>query len=1179
LNETQYPALCRERVTLMRTTGISIMAGALVSCLMLSAPAGVFAQADKGLKTIEPGQAAMAIECEDMQGVTAMGTPGGGWKFAKWGTDLLQNNTFGGHWSSRMANAMSDPSNPTKAEEVYQDVRIDKDGKYKVWAKFECPPFFNYPFGIKVQKLEGGKPGATVFDKTYGLREGVKHYSFNDKPKKGDLYWTWGMDHDAAEGFETDLAQGDYRVVLYKAANVGDTGPRSVDAILITSNITDVLSPKAARFPMLADLQKLNHCYFRFTNTGTQPVQLYYNRWQHRYDHFYNMYPVNEIRFYGADGKMLLGADGKPMVSANGQWTKPLGPGESTPWIDLGPTMTTENSNAVMGTASPLDEKGQMAREGPLRTASQKLTGLRMDIATEPSAKAIVKTYEKPKDTSELGVIVMPDLHRAEGQAYTVPVRDGYAEFTRKLNTLPTVGPLPKKIRMMGYIGSPVMGFKDSSDTSFPYSMEYNIALGLNTVCFAAAEGKQWEDVMAYYRAKGQNFIEFSAFYQHTKDVEVLRRVVYETEPGNPKKATDKMRPGIKDRLRYVSYGDEIGIPSVDTKDPKVIAAFRAYLKDNKVDPAILGFKSLDEAMPLTGFTLEALAGVGIVPKKDEAGKPVLPTGPEGQRYKALYWWTHQFSIVQGCLSFAELTVKMRDLVGPQFHTTANLGGMHPFYWMHQSSFIEAFRHKGMTLAWSEDYDYTQPEASRLCVAFLGAYLRAGAKYHDTPMQMYVMPHYPGNSGRHLLNNVISLWGQGSKDVDWFSVPIDGWTTENYLHTRGGVETGRVMRAASGMAGNVEDALMPARVRAGRVAILLSEASDLWEVEGIGQSIVAPAADGKPATVASNASQEERKATWYALRKAGYQVDLLTENDVAEGRLAPYKALYVCGQNLDTRCVPVITDWVKAGGTLVATAGAARKDQYDQPLKAMDALVGRGEVKSANVYRGPLRAKLELLFLPSLGKIKTDAGVFEARATREDFVPTAGAQTLATFEGAGPAVVSAKTGAGTGYYIGTLPGQAMLFAGMPKVTMGKGGPDNNPVHFEPETLDPAATALILEPLTKAGIKPDVVTGSPMIVADILEGPSATVLTVNRLSNPPKGWKTGSMGAAGENLAYVLDPSWPTAKNVKIVIPGLAKPSKVFTALKARGVTAENSPEGLVVTLPELDAGDVVVLVK
>ena len=242
-----------------------------------------------------------------------------GWKFAKWGVDLYQQNTFGGHWSSRLANAMSDAANPTDKSGVYQDVKIPEATRYKIWAKYECPPFFHYPFGIRIEKLAGGKTGETVFEKTYGMREGVKHYSFMTKVQTGDLYWTWGMDHDAAEGFETDLAAGDYRVTLFKAPNVAPSGARSVDAILITSRITDVSSPDYSRFPMLDELQKLNHCYFRFTNTGTQPILLSYNHWGHRANWYYLMMPPTSIRFFDAGGKMLEDATGKPLSIPDGQ--------------------------------------------------------------------------------------------------------------------------------------------------------------------------------------------------------------------------------------------------------------------------------------------------------------------------------------------------------------------------------------------------------------------------------------------------------------------------------------------------------------------------------------------------------------------------------------------------------------------------------------------------------------------------------------------------------------------------------------------------------------------------------------------------------------------------------------------------------------------------------------------
>jgi hypothetical protein len=1144
--------------------------GACLLASVLMAPSVGFAQAKEKEKVVEPER--IAIECEDMQGVGKGGA--GGWKFAKWGTDLMQQNTFGGHWSSRMANAMSDASDPKgKSEEVYKDVTVAKDGKYKVWAKFECPPFFNYPFGIKIVKLdEAGKTGVTVFDKIYGMRDGTKHYSFSAKPQKGDLYWSWGMDHDAAEGFETDLAAGKYRVVLYKAANAGDTGPRSVDAILITSRITDVLNPEMSRFPMLDDLQQLNHCYFRFTNTSDKPVILEYNHWSHRYVYFYQMAPAAMIRFYDADGKMILDEKGQPLSNIYGLWTKPIPPGGVSPWIDMGPTMTTENSSPFTIKSFVVDEKG-----AKVAAADLKKIGLKMDIALAPSAKSIVKTVEKPAGWEELNVLVMPDLHRPEGVKGTGLVSDVYAQMTRDLNALPMVGPMPSKLRIMAGTGAPSFQGPDAAGPSFPFGMDYAIALGVNTLGFQPYESEKWDAGEAYYKAKGQPLASPGGRYHHTKDPETFKTLLYQPDPASkkwPKEVTDKLFPGVKERFYYVSYGDEIGLPHINAKDPKAVGEFRAFLKSRKVDAKDLGLASLDEAVPLASFTPDALAGVGLMPTKDAGGKAVMPTGADAAKYKALYWWTHQFVIEQGCKEFREVTEKMTPMVGPKFKTSANLGGMHPFYWMHQASFIESFRNGAMTLAWSEDYDYTQPEASRLCVEFLGAYLRAGAKYHDTPMQMYIMPHYPGNSGRHLIQNVISLWGQGVKDIDWFGACPDVWSTENYIHSRGGIETGRAMRLASGMAGNVENALLPARTRQGRVALLLSEASDMWEVEGKGQYAV------EPGSSATNAYQEERKAVWYALRKAGYLVDLLTENDVAEGRLKSYKAIYVVGQNLDTRCVAPIKSWVADGGTVVMTAGAARKDQYDQPLTELDALVGRTAViKSESRFKGALRAKLELPFAPKLGKVKSSSGTFESRVVREDFEAAAGAKTLATFEGAGPAVVKATTGKGSGYYIGTLPGQAMLFVGMPKRPAGKGGSDTNPVHFEPETLDATAAGLLLSPLTEAGVKPDVVTGSPMIVANVLDGPKATVVTVNRLGNPPAGWKAGAVGEKGKSLGYVFDPTWPTAKNVKIVVNAVAKPSKVYTALKAQGVTAEMSAKGLVITLPELDACDVVVLEK
>src|SRR5688572_8864728 len=292
------------------------------------------------------------------------------WTAGQWGRDLHQNMIFGGSWASRMAAAVIDGGEGELA--VHQDVTVPKAGRYKVWAKYECPPFFNYPFGIKVEKLGAGRQveGAALLDKFYGLRESAKHFSFNDKLITGDLYWSWGVDHDAAEGYEVDLPEGQVRVTLYKAPGPqgGPVGARSVDAILITSRISELSSPEYPRFPLLDELQQANHVYLRFKNTGSEPIVIAYDHWNHRADHYYHIDPrlAALVRFYDASGTLIADDKGAPRSSPTGQWTDPIPPGQTSPWVDIGPTVSPENSCPLNVSAARPDKPAEPVWELPL---------------------------------------------------------------------------------------------------------------------------------------------------------------------------------------------------------------------------------------------------------------------------------------------------------------------------------------------------------------------------------------------------------------------------------------------------------------------------------------------------------------------------------------------------------------------------------------------------------------------------------------------------------------------------------------------------------------------------------------------------------------------------------------------------------------------------------------------
>ncbi len=1057
-----------------------------------------------------PEPTRIVIEAEDLRGVdqTHYG-PGPTWQVGRWGHDLYQNMIFGGVWASRLRNAMTDASD-TPAEAT-TEFEVPIAATYKVWAKYECPPFFNYAFAIRITPAAGGPP---VFDHTYGLRESPKHFCFTSKLTTGDLYWNWGLDHDAAEGYEATLEKGRYRLTLAKTKNPEPRGARSIDALLLTTDLSPLSAPKLPRYPLLDELRRANHVYFRFHNpaTATGPITIKWNHWNHRYNDFYAAQYRELVKFHDASGKLLDG--GK-----NGDWPTPIAPGESSPWYDLGPTMNTESSSPYVIQALPAGTK-----PGHPRKPADASEPFSVDLATAPATNAIVKTFSLAPAETALTLLVQPDLRRPDGIAHTRRLADVYREITTQLNATPRLGPFPKKLRLFAGTGSPDSG---PADTDLATAYAFREALGLNT--FPANTDPQLVPrILALTQPRG-TLVERSLSFHHTQDPERILKWIRDGK--------------VQNQFYYLSFGDEIGLPAIDIKNPAKVQAFRDYLKTQNLTPAQLGLASWDDAKPLATLSSAVAIQIGVLPAEQKDNPASLA------RLKPLYWHSLQFRTAQGIASFADKTAALRSELGSDILTSANLGGMHPFYWMHQSSFIESFKHHAMTLAWTEDYTYCQPEASRLVVDFEAAYLRKGASYHHQPMMYYCMPHWPGNTPEYLLQCAVMEWGQNVKDLDFFHASPDAFSTENYVTYRGGLPIWQTLRTISGMAGLLEDHLLPARTEPAKIALLLSEASDVWELNGKSQGSVVPGSDE------TNLSQEERKALWYALRNAGHRVDMITESDCAEGLLKNYTALYVCGRNLERRAATAIQSWVTTGGTLFATAGAARKDEYDEPLTTLDSILGRGPATTATRFKGPLRARLELLFEKPLDQLKlTDGRTLKVLCSREEFAPVPTATILGKFANGQPAYISNTPGQGRAYYLGALPGQAYLQPAMPFTPMGKGGTQTSPWMIEGLDYDATATAVILEPLKHAKITPDTQASARGIAINRLSSPKSTLLTLVNLAQQKDGDR----------------------KNLELRIANLPHARKAWSCFHPN-LTLRRDGDTVLVTLPTLAAADVLVL--
>jgi hypothetical protein len=228
---------------------------------------------------------------------------------------------------------------------------------------------------------------------------------------------------------------------------------------------------------------------------------------------------------------------------------------------------------------------------------------------------------------------------------------------------------------------------------------------------------------------------------------------------------------------------------------------------------------------------------------------------------------------------------------------------------------------------------------------------------------------------------------------------------------------------------------------------------------------------------------------------------------VAEGRLKPYAALYVCGHNLDRRTVPPIKDWVNAGGRLFATAGAGLLDEFNAPNPIMRDLLGGIDPQPAQVAADPIRwEKQDLPFAKPVETVSSDtlAGGLKmpVYGAVSKFTNEAG-QVAATFADGSPAVVTNTVGKGSVTYSGFLPSLSYFKPAIPLKPVDRGSTDDAMSHFIPTAFDKGASALI--GLPAVDVDRPVFTSEPLVEAGIVKAKQGHLISlVNWSGQPAKG---------------------------------------------------------------------------
>ena len=384
-------------------------------------------------------------------------------------------------------------------------------------------------------------------------------------------------------------------------------------------------------------------------------------------------------------------------------------------------------------------------------------------------------------------------------------------------------------------------------------------------------------------------------------------------------------RPGILSALGYNGYpddtvegnfGDEIWI-SLKMPEEEQNRRFREYLKGEGFDPLeFVGRDEVDTARQLS--EAERWGLVKISPSLPERPKQYY----ESANYRYRLWYEE---LVNRTKEFGEKHPGKRVLTGANFSPHMNV-------WPDVRQWVGPFRAGAMTMTWTEDWWWQIPEVSPQVYGFLLDALRLGGSYHGAPCQFYVMP-FTGNSPDNFRRvNALGL-AHNVKILNHFHTENQVLTTWDYVSVMDSPRTYQGIHDVIRDVGAVEHRLYPAAPLRAEIAIMLSRASDTWDTEDIGGG-------GHLYSAKYNVNNEERKAIWLALRHCHYPVDLITDGDIAEGLLEPYKALYVVGSEMARAAAGPLRKWVAEGGVVYATGGGGLLDEYRQEVSELYDMYG-----------------------------------------------------------------------------------------------------------------------------------------------------------------------------------------------------------------------------------------------
>lgn len=656
----------------------------------------------------------------------------------------------------------------------------------------------------------------------------------------------------------------------------------------------------------------------------------------------------------------------------------------------------------------------------------------------------------------------------------------------------PASGPVPKKFAVIGHLG----GYGDAAQNKGRgFGIRHNNPeilldecrtlrrLGVNglvdTIRLADAVGQGDAFRRMYWGGPGSGSPVYSV--RGGKTVETCP---FDPELG-PRMAA-RVSDAIKDYRAvnacesWALWWDEIGVAAKDhiLTCPRCQNAFREYLRVQGIRLDDLAKARWDQVTPYPIWKPADPKAKGS-PTVD----PATLSAPDALRY----YYTFRFMTHATAQLFPASSKQLKEAGIPLYA----MQGPTPSWEGHSLDWHE-FYDGGPNSAFVFETSNRDPRVWQW-ESYLGDIGRSIAARHGMPMGALIKPHRGAPEQR-----MLTLVARGAGTFEWYTYGPDYAKGDSFSQRPDLLE--RVDRAGQFL-GKAEDWLYGARwAGPAEVAFVSPRSSEIW---------------GK-ATDLGVTAFEDAKWVYSALTHAHVPVDILSEQQLAAGKLGQYKVLYIVGPNLRRDAAVRVQEWVRTGGTLWTDALGLSRDEANQPATALADLLGLGKRKleswgSVPAYHATALLPLKETAVPAHASLSWKSGgvwgTGDARGAvgREALTPKDG-DVLAKFADGKPAVVRRKVGKGEVVVVG-------LWAGLTysaKVRRAE---------FEMRTdFDQAVRALIVAPaLARRAYRP-VVPAEPLVEAVLLKNDRRRSIALI-------------------NWGYRHDRTLQTVKDLRVALPG------------------------------------------